>query len=236
MNTEQNGWRTQPIYTFAEAAQLANVSSSTVRNWLRGYTGAGGEVQPMFSTHDRNVSMVSFLNLIEIVVAGQFRKALHVKYQTVLSAYENANEIVGSPYPFAHARLEPLGGNIVYIMKNQPKNTSRQAMDRPEQWSLPIELPPLPNEVLETIHQIDYLQELAAKWFPVGKEVPIVMDPRKSTGIPTVLGTGVTIGALYERFKAGHKIDYLARDYKLESSTVETVIQYALKHSELVAA
>ncbi len=63
-----NGWRTQPMYTFSEAAQLARVSTSTVRNWLRGYSGPERDTQPIFTTHDRNVAMVSFLNLIEIVI------------------------------------------------------------------------------------------------------------------------------------------------------------------------
>ena len=231
-----NGWRTQPMYTFSEAAQLARVSTSTVRNWLRGYGGPEKEIHPIFTTHDRNIAMVSFLNLIEIVIAGQFRKALHVKYQTVISAYANSKEIVDSQYPFAHARLEPLGDRIVYFIKNQPWDLSRQAIDRTEQWSLPLELPPLPNEVLQIIDQIEYLQELAAKWFPVGRDVPIVIDPQVSTGIPTVEGTGVTIGAIHERFKAGHKIEFLARDYELEPGIVQTVIQYAMQHSELVAA
>ena len=231
-----NGWRTQPMYTFSEAAQLAHVSTSTVRNWLRGYSGAGRDIQPIFTTHDRNVAMVSFLNLIEIVVAGQFRKALYVKYQTVISAYENTKEIVGSQYPFAHVRLEPLGGRVVHRIKNQPADASMQAMDRPEEWSLPLELPPLPNEVLETIHQIEYLQELAAKWFPLGREIPIVIDPQIGTGTPTVVGACVTIGAIHQRFKAGHRIEFLARDYELEPSVVQTVIQYGMQHSELVAA
>ena len=235
-NGHSNGWRTQPMYTFSEAAQLARVSTSTVRNWLRGYSGPERDIQPIFTTHDRNVAMVSFLNLIEIVVAGQFRKALRVKYQTVIGAYSNAKEIIDSQYPFAHARLEPLAGNIVYFIKSQPGNSSRQATDLPEQWSLPMELPPLPNEVRQIIDQIEYLQELAAKWFPVGRDVPIVIDPQVSTGIPTVAGTGVTIGAIHERFKAGHKIEFLSRDYELEPSVVQTVIQYAMQHSELVAA
>ena len=33
----KNGWRTQPMYSFSEAAHLAHVSVSTVRNWLLGY-------------------------------------------------------------------------------------------------------------------------------------------------------------------------------------------------------
>lgn len=228
-----NGWRTGPMYTFSEAGKLAHVSTSTVRNWLMGYTSGGQDIAPLITTHDKNRAMVSFLNLIEIVVAGQFRKALHVKYQTVLSAYFNAKQIFNLDYPFAHLDLEALGGHIVQRYRHQPSIISMQAMDTPEQWSLGL---PLPNEVLYTIHQLDYVEELAAKWFPVGRDVPIVVDPRISTGIPTVVGTGVTVGAIHERFKAGHNIEFLARDYELEPTVIQTVIQYSMQHSELVAA
>lgn len=228
-----NGWRTGPMYTFSEAGQLAHVSTSTVRNWVKGYNNAGLDVAPLITTYDKNRAMVSFLNLVEIVVAGQFRKALHVKYQTVLNAYSNAKQIFSLDYPFAHLKLEALGGHIVQRYRNQPSNTSMQSIDTPAQWPLGL---PLPDEVSNTIHQLDYLEELAAKWFPMGRDVPIVIDPQISTGIPTVVGTGVTIGAIHERFKAGHNIEFLAGDYALEPNVVQTVIQYAMQHSELVAA
>jgi len=86
------------------------------------------------------------------------------------------------------------------------------------------ELPLLPNEARQIIDQIEHLQELAAKWLPVGRDVPIAIDPQASTDIPTVAGTGVTFGAIHERFKVGHKIEFIARDYELESSVVQTVI------------
>lgn len=31
-------WRTEPMYSFAEAGKLAGVSTGTVRNWLLGYS------------------------------------------------------------------------------------------------------------------------------------------------------------------------------------------------------
>ena len=73
--TENDMWRTQPMYSFAEAAHLADVSSSTVRNWLLGYTGKGREIRPLFSSPTDNGPRVSFLQLIELVVAAKFRKA-----------------------------------------------------------------------------------------------------------------------------------------------------------------
>ena len=78
-NVPLNGWRTDSMYSFAEAARLASVSVTTVKNWLFGYTVNGREVPPLFLSS--NSEMVSFLQMIEIMVAGQFRnKALGKAY------------------------------------------------------------------------------------------------------------------------------------------------------------
>ncbi len=237
MSTNGNGhqdfnlFRTQPMYTYAEAAHLAQVSTSTVRNWLLGYTGVSGAVPPLFATHDRDTAMVSFLNLIEIVVAAQFRKAIGIKYQIVRRAYENAKEIFSLEYPFAHLQLEAIGGHIVQRYRGLPPSASMRSMDAPDQWTLGL---PLPEEVLRTIKQIFYSldDDLASKWFPIGKDIPIVIDPLVSAGIPTVTGSGVTIPAIHRRFKAGNSIDFISRDYQLDKDVIETAIRYA----DLVAA
>ena len=52
-----NGWRTQSMYSFSEAAHLADVSTTTVKNWLFGYTVKGREVPPLFPSD--NGDMVS---------------------------------------------------------------------------------------------------------------------------------------------------------------------------------
>ena len=41
-----DGWRTESMYTFGEAAHLANVSTTTVKNWLFGYTVRGRKFLP----------------------------------------------------------------------------------------------------------------------------------------------------------------------------------------------
>ncbi len=223
-NGDENfdGWRSEPMYSFSEASHLAGVSASTVRNWLFGYTAGGREVQPLFETADIQGPMVSFLQLIEIVVAGQFRKVGHVTFQRVRRAYENAQKLYGIDYPFAHLRLEELGSHIVERLQSEKPGTSLQAMDEPAQRSLP-------GLILETVHHLDYYRDLAERWFPVGKDVPIVVDPRISSGVPTIFNRGVTIHAIRKRWKAGHRIDFIAKDFELERDDVELVLQYADK-------
>ncbi|MSQ07046.1 MAG: DUF433 domain-containing protein [Dehalococcoidia bacterium] len=90
----------------------------------------------------------------------------------------------------------------------------------PSQWALP-------GLVKETILQLEYEQDLASRWYPAGKQVPIVVDPRISSGLPTILGRGVTIQAIQARFQAKQKIDFIAQDFALDRSVIEGAIRYA---------
>ena len=213
-------WRTQPMYTFGEAARLAKVSPTTVKNWFHGYTARdASEIPPLFPDGAAQDSMISFLQLIETVVASQLRKLDNVRYRNVHSAYRYAREYMKVEFPFAHLNLEALGGHIIARREDEDIGESLQALDSPAQWSLP-------GLILETIRQIEYEGDLAAKWFPQGKEYPIVIDPRVSSGIPTVAGRGVTVQTIRKRWKAGHKINFIAQDLELETDVVETVLQY----------
>ena len=215
-----NGWRTESMYSFSETAHLANVSVTTVKNWLFGYTVRGREVPALFPSDSG--AMVSFLQMIEVMVAGRFRKSAlgkNVSFRAVRDAHVNAQKKWGIEYPFAHMRLEALGGHITHFLREGSSEASYQALDAPEQWTLP-------GLLRETIDQIEYDNELAARWFPIGKTVPIVVDPRLSTGLPVIAGRGVTVQAIRKRFKAGLRIDFIAKDFDMSSDLVETALQY----------
>ena len=87
----------------------------------------------------------------------------------------------------------------------------------------------LPGIVLETIHQVDFEEELASRWFPVGRHVPIVIDPRFSGGLPTIPERRVTVATIRRRWLAGQAIDFIADDLVLEPPLVENVLRYAEK-------
>ena len=220
-NGNMNGWRTESMYTFGEAAQLTRVSATTVKNWLFGYTIKGRQVPPLFPSGSG--AMVSFLQMIEIMVAGRFRRSAlrrRVSFRTVRDAHPNARGVMGVEYPFAHMRLDAMGGHIVRFLEDGPE-ASHQALDSLGQWTLP-------GLLRETIDQLEYDDDydLAARWFPIGKTVPIVVDPRLSTGLPTIQGRGVTVQAIRNRFKSGLRIEFIARDYQLDADLVQTALQY----------
>ena len=216
-----NGWRTDPMYTFSEAAHLANVSASTARNWIFGYSSGNRESMPLLTALANQGPMVSFLQLIEIVVAGRLRNVERAKYHTVYEAHENARRIFGYEYPFAHIEVESIAGHIVGWLRGSAPTGSVQSLDLPSQWTLP-------GNFLGIREELDYERQLAARWYPVGKAIPIVVDPLFSSGVPTIAGRGVTVGAIHKRFTEGRlPIDFIAQDYEIDRSLVEDAIRFA---------
>lgn len=205
------------MYSFTEVAHLSHVSVSTVRNWLRGYSTTQGKIKPLFKGHLEEEKACSFLELIEIVVAANFRKAEHASFQTVRRAYDNAKHIYKLDHPFAHLELRAIGGHIVHIIR--VPGAALKAVDQPEQYTIPD----LVQQIITD--QLDFEHELASRWYPVGKSVPIVVDPRISAGLPVIKGRGVTVEAIYKRFKADQKIDFIEKDFELEPGIVEEVIR-----------
>ena len=214
-----NDSRTTPLYTVSEAAHLARVSPTTVRSWL-----FGTEKSESLFPHSRT-PMVSFLQLIEVVVAARFRKSERVSLARLRKAHINACEDLNLQFPFAYEQLELVGGHIVRILYTESTAASYQSMDEPSQWTLP-------GLVAGVKRQIRYEHELAAQWYPAGTDVPIVIDPRITSGLPTISGRGVTVQIIRKRFLAGQDIDFIARDFDINKDVVEDAVRYG----ELIAA
>ena len=213
-----NGSRTGPIYTVSEAAHLARVAPNTVRNWLYGMERRDA----LFDAPP--APLVSFLQLIEIVVAAKFRKTERASLDRVRRAYVNAKQHLHLEYPFAYEQLDVVGGHIVRIIHAEIE-ASYQAMDEPSQWTLP-------GLVASIKQQIRYESELAAQWYPVGSDVPIVIDPRITSGRPTIQERRVTVQIIRKRFLAGQDINFIAQDFDIANGVVEDAVRYG----ELVEA
>lgn len=220
MSNNKNGWRTQPMYSFKEVARLSGISVSTVRNWLFGYIVEERQVAPLIKAPS-DATCCSFLNLVEVMVAARFRKAEGTKYEVVKHAYENARKLYALEHPFASdLRLKSVGGHIVHMIKEKG---SFQAIDTPEQFTLP-------NLVAEIMEQLEFELELASKWYPVGKSIPIVVDPYISSGVPVIEGRGVTVENIEKRFYVGKQDwDFIADDLELTVKVIQEVIRFAPK-------
>lgn len=208
-----DAWRYAPIYTLSEAAHLTGTSAPTVARWL----GHGGR-RPVLNNEEPG-PLVSFLTLAEIVVAKGFRRD-KVPLKRVREAHDFAAGQLGIEYPFASMRLKTLGGRIQAQFEEEHPGMSLMVLEQPGAERT------LPGIVTSILSSFDYDEDLASRWFPLRREVPIVIDPRYASGMPTIIETGVTIEAVRKRFKGGLSIAFIADDLKMAPETVEAALRY----------
>jgi uncharacterized protein (DUF433 family) len=166
---------------------------------------------------------ISFLELIEIVVVAQFRRGRRpIELDRLRRAHAFARERFGLPYPFASLSLREFGGHVLHDFDIADPHGPALALDLGGQWAIP-------GFVTRVLDSVDFSpsDRMAERWFPAGRDKPIVLDPRRGAGRLTVVGTGVTIDTIYQRFLAGESIELLADDYDLEDAAIQEAIRYA---------
>jgi uncharacterized protein (DUF433 family) len=219
-------FRVGKAYSISEAAKLADTSAATVRRWLMGYEAPGHHMVPVFGEKERrsDTLLLSFLELIEVVVASRFRHDDNISLDRIRRAHRFAREKIGVSYPFASNRFRAEGGHVLHEFERQAPATgsAMMAFDLNGQWVLP-------SDVQDALTNIDFetRDSLAARWFPFGREAHVVVDPHLAGGRPIVEGTRVPISAIHQRFQAGESIDFLADDYGLASGVIEDVLRLA---------
>jgi uncharacterized protein (DUF433 family) len=218
-------YRTGKAYTVAQAARLAGTTPATVRRWLFGYDSPGHQMVPVFGDRPARAEtpiQVSFLELVEIIVVARFRTGVPgrtpVKLERLRRAHEFARMQFGLPYPFATLKLRQYGGHILHKFDEEFPGPGFLALDVQGQWVLP-------TFVEQTIEQFDFDDEFASRWYPYGKDVPVVLDPHYAGGQPSIHGRGLMVDIIHRRWKAGQHIAFIARDFELPPAVVEKAIR-----------
>lgn len=228
---------TAPIYEPSEAARLAQLSTGRVRRFLLGYkyrlgTNQRERRQRPVLQRKRVDRYASFLDLIELRFARAFL-AEGFSPQRVRAAFSEAARVTSLDHPFARRRFFTSGSKIYLDVK-------RRRDDAPHllelftggQWAIePI--------VREYEKQIDFdpHTEAALRWYPLGPETPIVVDPRFSFGEPTLRGSGIRTANLQMLYLGeGRSVEAVAQWMEVSVAEVESALEFERKWSRRLAA
>jgi uncharacterized protein (DUF433 family) len=194
-----------------------------VRRWLLGYSAPGHKMEPVFGDRSRSdLVAVSFLELSEIAVVAAFRE-MRVPLQRLRDAHQYARDSFGLEYPFASLNLKESGGHVLHDFEETHPGAGRLAvLDQYGQFVLPQVVG---VRVLE--FDFDNTDRLAARWFPFGREIAVVIDPHVAAGTPTVKGTRIAVETVRARWKAGEVISSIASDLEIGEAAIEQVLQRA---------
>jgi len=215
------GLLTRPLYTYAEADRLAGVSRGTSSRWVKGYKylNEGGErvSQPPVTAgaEGRTEGGVSFFDLIGIKAMDGLRD-LGFSTRKIRDVIKYVRDELGVDYPLATQKFKTDRRRIYMhagdgrLLEVLGGHRGAQALD----------------EVLDPfLEDLDYHNDLARRWWPLGKGEPVMVDPAYGFGLPVVVGSGVRTELVAERAEAGDSHEVIAYDFSLTPRQVESALK-----------
>jgi uncharacterized protein (DUF433 family) len=141
-----------------------------------------------------------------------------VKTREVLEAHKELSKIFNSAFPFALKEVLhgiKTDGKRIYL--NFRGNTI--SLDGTKQLNL------------DFIHiffkNLDFdSDDLASRFWPLGKEKSILIDPKRKFGHPVIDGKNIYPETVFNMHKAGDTIEYIAFLYELSPQHVRDAIDY----------
>ncbi|MDX6767536.1 MAG: DUF433 domain-containing protein [Candidatus Methylacidiphilales bacterium] len=218
-------------YTLPDAARLLGLPLARLRSWVRGTSlrpveGSvassrrlpAGEFSTRGEGRDRHFN---FFTLIELFSIAQLR-GHGVSMTTLRQARKELGSRFQTPYPFAlqglmtdKRRLLKEMGHQVLLELGSGGQVAFEALIGP------------------FCHRIDFdaSTRLAARYFPMGRDHQIVVDPRHAFGRPVVCGTNITTEALASLIKGGEKIEDIADDFRLDPGAVQEAWRFETRQA-----
>ncbi|MEX0690858.1 MAG: DUF433 domain-containing protein [Gemmatimonadales bacterium] len=221
------------IYTRTDAARLLGLTPRRLSRWVQGYTywlRSGTQSRrtskpPIVRTDLPSIggaAALSFLELMELrVVRGFVQKG--VPLQRVRGAARRVADLFDTVHPFAHRGLFTDRQQIFVDLADaeaQPgllQVTGRKASPQLLAGGL------LEGHVDEM--DFDAQTSLAARWFPLGRGVAIVLDPRIAFGAPVLLGTRIRTDVL-SAYASGNREQSVARAFDLPVDQVRAAVAF----------
>lgn len=221
------------LYTPAEAASLLHEQPETVRRWAFGYRrnrAAGPTVHPPLIHTDlpelEGQRALTFVELVELLYIRAFHAA-GASWNEIKEAATVAARLFTSEHPFALRQVYVDPGRVLYGgVRNPDGSESFVRLRGHGQHELPALVKPF-------LDQLDFdLNDVASRWWPLGRNGGVVIDPAFSFGAPRVEEAGIRTRTLAQAYDAEHAaygektVEHVAWTYEISPSHVETALAF----------
>jgi uncharacterized protein (DUF433 family) len=224
---DKNSAEEQPAYSVAEASRYLLIPPATLRSWVVGRkypTDSGPKLfKPIIQLPADIRAGLSFVNLVEAHVLDAIRRHHQVPLSKIRQAIDYLRRHFSSKHPLAEQRFETDGLDLFIDKFGQLINVTQSGQ---------IAL----RDLLKAhLHRVEHdAAGTAVKLYPFTRKRDlrepkvVVIDPHISYGSPVLVGTGIPMAVVAERYKAGESIDELAEDYGRSRNEIEEAIRCEL--------
>ena len=207
-------------YNVAEAARLTGVPRTNIRRWTQGYSykrdGEEHDLPPVLGYHDAiGKPILTFADLVEVRVLDRFRKR-GVPWRTLRIAASKAAELTGHPRPFSLRRfktdgravLDKVAEGVLHDIVND-QQSFEQVLDR------------------FLIDGLDFNEsDEPERWWPLGKDKLVVIDPTRGFGTPICSSSGVPTVVVDKFYSAEQDVKKVMWWYDLAEGEVEDAVEF----------
>ena len=219
MNFENKPKLGQGIYTSAEIAQILRVPYRKVYTWMNKYWDGklGKEFDNKYSWQMEGTRAVSFHTFIEFYVMMKFSEA-GVAPKKVLHAHSELTKMYNTAFPFALKEvLKGIHSDGKHVYLKTKKGIIE--LNGTKQFNL---------EIIQLFFvNLEFDEDnLASKFWPMGKEKSILVDPKRRFGQPVIDSKNIEPSIIENHYKAGDPVKYIAYIYRLTENEVNDALEY----------
>jgi uncharacterized protein (DUF433 family) len=69
------------------------------------------------------------------------------------------------------------------------------------------------------------------RWWPLGRDARVMIDPEYGFGLPVVANSGVRTETILEMFQSGDSAGQIAKDFNLSPDDVEGALRFELQRA-----
>ncbi|MEO8291744.1 MAG: DUF433 domain-containing protein [Actinomycetota bacterium] len=205
-----------PLYSVTEAGRLLGLAPVTLKRWLEGYSARGTAHPPIIRPERTGSDAVTWGEFVEAGWLREYRTRMPL--QKLRPLVDRMRERFQVKYPLAH--FQP----FVDLSSKEAVDRIQSETGLPEelylvrwvddqlQWSAAVE------GFLDKV-EFDPLDAVARRMYPLGREVPIAIDPKRSFGVPQI--RGVRTETIVESLDAGATPEAVARMWGMDPQEVE---------------
>lgn len=222
------------LYTPAEAGRLLGIAPRKIARWLRGHSVGNKAYPPLWQsevTLDDGHLYLGFRDLMEARVADKFID-MGLSAQKIRAAIAKARIILNEDHPLSTARFRTDGRSIfLHIADETTEECEREHLLN--LFAGQYEFQQVIEPLLKTIDLDD--RGRPARWWPDGRNNPILVDPGRAFGQPIDAESSVPTAILA---MAGQRdgVEQAARDYEVSIAAVQRALAFEAALEQRIAA
>ncbi len=207
------------IYTIPDISRLLKVDRRKVARYISEYWDEKIGRKLFSETYSWSVNQrnkaVNFYVLIELFTFFKLQE-LGVKAKTILKARTSIAKELNIDYPFASSKLLTDGKRIWYKFEDAIVNADGSSQTN------------FVKIIEDFAINVDFSRTtfLAEKYWPLGRNINVVVDPHRQFGQPIIEGTSINAEVIYSMYKSGEPIDTISILYDLTEKEVNDAINF----------